>query len=64
MVTNLLNPENRSLENVSIVPFKEIFDIPLLNKLFISFLNLFISLNELNNTHKYIYSKKTGVNLK
>ena len=33
-------------ENVSVVSFKLIFDIPLLNNLFISFLNVFISLIE------------------
>ena len=43
---NFLNPENQSFENVLIVTFKYIFDIPLLNNLFI-FLNLFISLTEL-----------------
>ena len=47
LVTNFLSPENRTFENASIVTFKKIFDIPLLNNLFISFLNLFISLNEL-----------------
>ena len=38
-MTNVLNPENRNFENVSIVTFKEIFDIPLLNNLFIFFFN-------------------------
>ena len=47
LVTNFLNPENRSFQNVSTVTFKEIFDIHLLNNLFISFLHLFISLIEL-----------------
>ena len=47
LVTNFLKPENRSFENVSIVTFNKIFDIPLLNNLFISFLNLFICLIEL-----------------
>ena len=44
--TNFLNPENRSFENVLLVTFKYILDIPLLNNLFI-FLNLFNSLIEL-----------------
>ena len=42
------------------------FEIPLLNNLFISFLNLFISLIELENFHENIKKKKkkkTGVNL-
>ena len=43
---NFLNPENRSSENVSIVNFKQIFDILLLNNLINSFLNLLISLTE------------------
>ena len=51
LMTNFLNPENRSFENISIVTFKQIFDIPLLNNLFISFLNLFMSLTELKNIH-------------
>ena len=46
-VTNFLNLEDRSFENVSIVTFESTFDIPLLNKLFMSSLNLFISLIEL-----------------
>ena len=46
-MTNFLNLEDRSFENLSIVTFESIVDIPLLNKLFISFLNLFISLIEL-----------------
>ena len=41
LVTNFLNPENRSFENVSIVTFKYIFDISLLNNVFPSFLNQF-----------------------
>ena len=41
-----LKPENQRFENVSIVTFKKIFDSPLLNNLFISFVNLFISLTE------------------
>ena len=41
-----LKPENRRFENVSIVTVKKIFDSPLLNNLFISFVNLFISLIE------------------
>ena len=44
LVTNFLNPENRSFENVSVVFFKLIFYIPLFN-------NLFISLTELKNIH-------------
>ena len=48
-VTNFLNPED--FENFWVVTFKEIFDILLLNNLFISFLNLFISLIELKNMH-------------
>ena len=44
LVTKFLNSENRSFENVSIVTFKQILVIPLLDSLFISFLNLFISL--------------------
>ena len=47
LVRNFLNPENRSFENVSIVTFKQMFDIPLPNSLFIYFLNLLISLIEL-----------------
>ena len=41
------------------------FDIPLLNNLFLSFLKLFISLIELDNFHENIKkkTKKTGVNL-
>ena len=46
-MTNFFNPENISFENVSIVTSKSIFDIPLLNNQFISFLNLLISLIEL-----------------
>ena len=46
LLTNFLNPENRSFENVLIVAFNQIFVIPLLN-VFIYFLNLFISLIEL-----------------
>ena len=42
-MTNFLNLEDRSFENLSIVTFESIVDIPLL----ISFLNLFISLIEL-----------------
>ena len=41
LVTNFLNLENRSFENVSIVTFKYIFDISLLNNVFPSFLNQF-----------------------
>ena len=51
LVTNFLNLKNRSFENVSIVTFKKIFDIPLLNNLFIYYLNLFISLMVLKNIH-------------
>ena len=47
LVTNFSSPENRTFENGSIVTFKKTFDIPLLNNLFISFLNQFISLSEL-----------------
>ena len=47
LVTNFLNPENGSFENVSIVTFKKIYDISLLNNLFIYILNLFICLIEL-----------------
>ena len=36
-LTNFLNPENQSFENVSILTVKLIFDIPLLNNLFTSF---------------------------
>ena len=50
-VINFLNPENGSFGNVSIVIFKYILDIPLLNNLFISFLNLFVSLIEFKNIH-------------
>ena len=46
-VKNFSKPENKSFENVSIVTFKQIFDIPLLNNLFIYFLILFIYLIEL-----------------
>ena len=38
--TNFLKPENESFENVSLVTFKEVFDIPLLNNLFISLIEL------------------------
>ena len=50
LVTNFLNPGYRSFENVSIVTLKCIFDIPLLNNLFISFLSLCISLIELKHS--------------
>ena len=43
--------ENLSFKNVSIVTFKKIFHIPLPSNLFISFLNMFISLVELKNIH-------------
>ena len=42
---------SRKSQFFSIVPFKEIFDIPLPNNLFISFLKLFIYLIELKNVH-------------
>ena len=42
LVTNFLNPENRSFENVSIETFKN---------LFIFSINLYIFLIELNNIH-------------
>ena len=42
------------------VTFKWIFDIPFLNNLFISFLNLFISLIESKNIHQ----KNAGLILK
>ena len=61
LVTNFLNQENRSFENVSfstIKTFKQIFDIPLLNNPFISFLKLFISLIELKNIHSQHPLKK------
>ena len=48
LVTTVLNVENRSFENV-------IFDIPLLNNLFISFLNLLIYLIELKIFYLIIY---------
>ena len=67
----ILNPENQSSENVSIVNFKSIFDIPLLNNLPNSFFNLFISLTQLktllNNLFMYfikfknMHSKNTCV---
>ena len=44
---NFLDLENRSFECVT---FSQIFDIPLLNNLFISFVNLFVSLIELKTT--------------
>ena len=47
LVINFLNTKNRSSENVSIMTVKKIFGIPLLNNLFISYLNLFIFLTEL-----------------
>ena len=47
LVKKFLKPENQSCETVSVETFKLLFDIPLLNSLFISFLNLFISLTEL-----------------
>ena len=46
-----LNPENQSFEIVSTVTFKKIFDIPLLNNLFISFLDPLVSLTKLKNLH-------------
>ena len=45
LVTNFLNPENRSLENVSIITFKEFFDIPLITYLFLFLTYLFLQLN-------------------
>ena len=51
LLKNFLYPETRSFENVSIVTFKEVFDFPLFNNLFISFLNVFISLTELKNIY-------------
>ena len=50
-----LKPENRRFENVSIVTFKKIFDSPLLNNLFISFVNLFISLIEFKTSLNNIF---------
>ena len=47
LVTNFLTPENQSYENVSMVTFKQTSEIPLLNNLPNSFLNLLISLTEL-----------------
>ena len=51
--TNFLSSENRSFVRYifSLVTFKETFDILSFNNLFIYFLNLFISLIELKNTH-------------
>ena len=54
LVTTFLNPENQSFENVSIVAFKKMFDIPLLNNLSVSFLNLFVALIELKTFFKKI----------
>ena len=50
LVKTCSDPENRSFENFSIAVFKWIFDILLLNKLFILFLNLFSSVIELKNS--------------
>ena len=58
LVTYFLNSENQSFENVSIVTLKKIFDIPLLNKLFTSF--VIISLIELKTFHyliRYFFSQ-------
>ena len=63
LVTIFLNPENRSFENVSIVTFRQIFDISLLNNLFISFFNLFISLTE-SNSIKELSLKENSCNFK
>ena len=52
--TTFLNRENQSFENVSIVAFKKMFDIPLLNNLFASFLNLLVALIELKTFFKKI----------
>ena len=51
LVTDFLNLEIRSFEKDSIVIFRQIFNIPLLNNLFISFFSLFISLTEMKNIH-------------
>ena len=37
---NFLNLENRSFENINLVTLKKIFDIPLLNKVFVSLIEL------------------------
>ena len=52
--TTFLNRENQSFENVSIVAFKKMFDFPLLNNLFVSFLNLLVALIELKTFFKKI----------
>ena len=52
--TTFLNRENQSFENISIVAFKKMFDIPLLNNLFVSFLNLLVALIELKTFFKKI----------
>ena len=52
--TTFLNRENQSFENVSIVALKKMFDIPLLNNLFVSFLNLLVALIELKTFFKKI----------
>ena len=51
LVTNFLNLENRECQFFLMVTFKQIFDIPLLNNISISFLNLFISLIKLKNIY-------------
>ena len=51
LMTKYLDLENQMFENVSFWTFKWIFDILLLNNLFISFLTLFISLIEVKNIH-------------
>ena len=53
LVTNFLKLENHILRMsaFSIGTFKQIFDVPFINNLFISFHNLFISLIELKNIH-------------
>ena len=51
LVKNFSNLEALRTSFFSIVTFKLVFDIPLLNNLFAYFLNLSISLIELINTH-------------
>ena len=50
-VDKFFNPEYQSFKDVSMVNSKNIFDIPLPNNILNSFLNLFISLTELEGNN-------------
>ena len=58
LVKNFSNLEALRTSFFSIVTFKLVFDIPLLNNLFAYFLNLSISLIELINTHQKLSLKE------